>query len=328
VIIFTIVVILAEIVTIYVNEGNTVLRSFNIFSNVIGFALTPVIPIALITIFDRNILQKHKLLVLPTLLNFLTVILSPFFGLIFYIDLNNYYQRGSFFGFFVVVYIINIIFLLFSTLYTCQKYFYPIKWKIVSLTLFTVTGTCIQLLFPTIFSTWHCVTFSLFLFYILLLEFEGSFDTMTELFNRAAFDKSTTNLKCNNNFSVVIMDINNFKEINDNFGHEYGDTVLKEVAMIIRNAFDKNCSCYRIGGDELCVICRYANKDKLENQLMDIKKNLAKERLKDRSLPSVAYGYSIFEGEKTLDFKKEFKEADKQMYNCKQQQKEQGILDK
>ena len=117
------------------------------------------------------------------------------------------------------------------------------------------------------------------------------------------------------------MDINNFKEINDTYGHEYGDTALKEVAAIIRDSFDDNCICYRVGGDEFYIIRRDANRDKLEHQLKSITDNLAKERQKYRCLPTVAYGYSIFEGDKTLDFQKILKEAGNQMYYYKHLQK-------
>ena len=320
-IVLTVFVILSEIGTILVSGGSAELRSLNIFFNVLGFGLTPVIPIVLIAIFDIRIIQMHKLLLLPTILNFVAVTLSPLFGLIFYVDANNDYQRGSIFLFFVVVYMINIILLAMATLYTGRKFLYPIKWKIASLSFFTVAGTCVQLLFPSVYSSWHCVILSMILLYILISEFEGSFDTLTEFYNRAAFDKASKQLKGNKKFSVIVMDINNFKEINDTYGHEYGDTALKEVAAIIRDSFDDNCICYRVGGDEFYIIRRDANRDKLEHQLKSITDNLAKERQKDRCLPTVAYGYSIFKGDKTLDFQKILKEADDQMYYYKHMQK-------
>lgn len=324
-IIFTVIVILSEIGMIIAYGGNTELRSLNVFCNVLGFALTPIIPIVLIAIFDTKLLQKHMFLLLPTMLNIVAVILSPLFGLIFYVDANNYYERGSIFFVFVAVYIINIIFLLISTFHTGQKPLYPIKWKIISLALFTVAGTCIQLLFPSVHSSWHWVTLSLFLLYILLSEFDGSFDTLTILYNRTAFEQDLKRLTCNKMFSVINMDINNFKEINDTYGHEYGDAVLKEVAAILKDSFDNHCNCYRIGGDEFYIICKSANQEKLEHQLKRMTNELAKKRQKDSCLPTVAYGYSIFQADTTLDFQKVLKEADAQMYYYKRLQKGKSI---
>lgn len=199
------------------------------------------------------------------------------------------------------------------------------KWKVISLTFFIVAGTFIQLLIPSIHTSWHCVSISLFLLYILLTEFDGSFDTLTGLYNRATFIRASKQLTDKKAFSVVVFDINNFKEINDTYGHEYGDAVLKEVAKIIRASFDNYCSCYRFGGDEFYSICMNTNEEKLENQLKDMTNSLAKERQDDRNLPTVAYGYSIFRGDKILDFGNMLKQADDQMYYYKQQHKKKDI---
>lgn len=318
---FTVLVILSEVGTILTFGGSAELRNLNMLWNVLGFALTPMIPIVLIAIFDIKILLNHMFLLLPTIFNVVLTILSPWFGWIFYVDVNNHYARGDVFFVFVAVYTINIIFLLISILSTCQKSLYPIKGKIISLYLFTVAGTCIQILAPTVYSSWHCVTLSLFLLYILLSEFDGSFDTLTGLFNRAAFEKASKQLVGGKRFSVIAMDINNFKDVNDTYGHEYGDTVLKEVAGIIRASFDNRCNCYRIGGDEFYIISLDANREKIEDQIKCMTNNLTKERQNDTCLPTVAYGYSIFCEGKTLDFSKILKEADDQMYYYKHLQK-------
>jgi hypothetical protein len=126
-ILLTIVVILSEIGTmIAFNEGAS-FRVLNIVCNVLGFGLTPLIPIVLISIFETKTLLKQKIFFLPTILNFIFVVLSPIYGFIFYVNANNVYTRGSLFFVFVGVYIINIILLLIVTLDTCQKSLYPIK---------------------------------------------------------------------------------------------------------------------------------------------------------------------------------------------------------
>ena len=321
---FTIFVILAEIGTIIAYEGKAELRSLNILCNVVGFSMTPVIPIVLTAIFDTKTLKRHGFLLLPTMINIAVVILSPIFGWIFYVDAGNHYVRGPLFFIFVAVYLFNIIILLARTRYACQKALYPIKWKIISLFLFTVTLTCVQLLYPFVYVTWHSVTLSLFLLYILLTEYDGSFDRLTQLYNRAAFDKAIKKLRAKKKFSIVTMDINDFKEINDTYGHEYGDDVLREVAAIIRRSFEHQCSWYRIGGDEFSVIRRDADQEKLEDQLRSLTANLGAARLSDEYLPTVSYGYSIFEGNSALDIKEILKEADGQMYYYKQMHKNEA----
>ncbi len=50
-----------------------------------------------------------------------------------------------------------------------------------------------------------------------------------------------------------MIDLDNFKEINDNFGHQYGDKVLTEVAQILQNMFRRDDIVARLGGDEFVV---------------------------------------------------------------------------
>ena len=169
-VILIIIVIIAEVVTVLVCNGNAELRSLNIIFNFIGFVFTPVIPLVLMAIFDIRVLLRNKILLLPTIINTIAVALSPFLGLIFFVDANNHYERGPFFNLFVGVYVINIIILAVGIWYIGRKYLYPIKYKIAILTFFTVAATFIQLLTPSIYTSWHCVTLSLLLLYILLSE--------------------------------------------------------------------------------------------------------------------------------------------------------------
>ena len=323
-IVLTIIIIFSEAGTIQASAGNAGLRNLNILCNILGFALTPMIPIALIAISDIEILQKHKLLLLPTLINTVAAVLSPIFKLIFYVDVNNQYKRENSFFIFVVVYIINLAFLVISTLRTGKMHHYPIRGKMIALSLFTVAGTSIQLVAPSVHSSWHCVTLSLLLYFFLLSELDSSFDTLTGLYNRAAFEKSAKMMTSRKAFSIIVLDVNNFKSINDTYGHNYGDTVLKAVAAIIRESLDDHYTCYRVGGDEFYIICRETKKEKIEHQLRSMTNALAEEREKDGRLPTIAYGYSIFQ-EGNLDFSKILKEADERMYYFKKLQKAEEL---
>lgn len=316
-ILLTIAVIIADIGTVLVFEGSPDLSYFNIIFNVFGFALAPLIPIILISIFDATLIKKYYVLLLPTLINMVVVILSPIYGLIFYVDNFNNYQRGSIFLFFVIVYIFNIVLLLISILSSVRKSLYPIKWKIFTLTAFTVVGSFIQLLIPSVHSTWHCVTLALFLLYIILSEFDGSFDRLTQLYNRATFAKVVSRLKARNIFSVVVIDIDNFKSINDRYGHEYGDTVLREVSDIIRSSFNKDCGWYRMGGDEFYIICMDIKEEELKVMIKNMINQLSEKRINDVGLPTVSYGYSNFQSGGNFDFQNMLKEADDQMYYYK-----------
>lgn len=84
-------------------------------------------------------------------------------------------------------------------------------------------------------------------------------DYLTGLFNRRYFFEIGTklfeNAKLENrNFSVAILDIDHFKKVNDTYGHDYGDKVLKEVSSLIASNFKTSDVVARYGGEEFCII--------------------------------------------------------------------------
>ncbi len=82
-------------------------------------------------------------------------------------------------------------------------------------------------------------------------------DIMTGLGNRTAFEKKMEELREKPGRQDVIIfmaDMNNLKYINDNFGHAKGDEVIIKIGYLLQRCFDEKCNCYRIGGDEFCVI--------------------------------------------------------------------------
>ncbi len=318
-ILLTVAVILSEAGTILTNGAGARLRALNILCNVLGFTLTPLIPIALIFISEIKIRRTWCVFILPSLLNAAAAVLSPFLGLIFYVDRDNQYQRGGFFYVFVAAYIVNLTLLAVSALYNVKKYNYPIKGRLIALALFTVAGTSVQLFVPSVYSSWHCVVMALFLYYFLMSEFDSSFDTLTELYNRAAYKKILRRITGRKAFSIINLDINDFKAINDTYGHDYGDSVLKTLASILRRELDDRYICFRVGGDEFCVLSRVTDREKIESQLEKLTKALSEE--KDKRMPTVAYGYRVFKGDEPMDFKKILKEADDRMYDHKKKHK-------
>jgi diguanylate cyclase (GGDEF)-like protein len=199
---------------------------------------------------------------------------------------------------------------------------------LVALSIFTIIGTSIQLINPSVYSSWHCITLALLLYFLLLSEFDSSFDTLTGFYNRAVFNKAAKQMTDSKAFSIILLDIDDFKKVNDTYGHDYGDTVIKTVAAIIRKSFNKHYTCYRFGGDEFSIMSNEADREKIEYQLRTMISNFAEMRENGSLLPTVSYGYSIFPGGEKLDFNKIFKEADEQMYKFKEIHKSDAIQEK
>ena len=123
-------------------------------------------------------------------------------------------------------------------------------------------------------------------------------DELTGLFNRRyavnEIDQLIGNWKRYGvTFSVLFIDVDKFKSVNDNYGHEYGDRVLKWIADFLKNNIRKTDIACRLGGDEFLVICNYCN---AENAICLAKKlNLVmKKHIQDENMhywePSISIG--------------------------------------
>lgn len=95
-------------------------------------------------------------------------------------------------------------------------------------------------------------------------EFMSVLDGLTGLYNRRQFEISLEQ-ECNrtkrhpSDFSLAILDIDFFKKVNDTYGHQYGDYVLKTVADLMKQSFRKTDLLYRYGGEELVIIMPETN---------------------------------------------------------------------
>ncbi|WP_444994471.1 GGDEF domain-containing protein [Aliikangiella sp. IMCC44359] len=88
---------------------------------------------------------------------------------------------------------------------------------------------------------------------------EAHRDPLTQINNRAAFDEALAREICSYKrhqatFSLMVIDIDHFKQVNDTYGHITGDNVLKAVAQTIRNTIRRSDEVFRYGGEEFVVI--------------------------------------------------------------------------
>lgn len=86
------------------------------------------------------------------------------------------------------------------------------------------------------------------------LDIEIRKDKLTGLYNRHAFDSDIHRLNPKTVYSMVFLDIDNFREFNNIYGHQIGDKILVQCATIIKNSIRHTDFAYRYGGDEIVVI--------------------------------------------------------------------------
>lgn len=91
-------------------------------------------------------------------------------------------------------------------------------------------------------------------------------DSLTGIYNRGTFEIMVRHLlnenkSANRRFAMIMIDLNDFKNYNDTFGHICGDIYIKKVASMLNYVCSKNEICARMGGDEFAVFIQNINKD-------------------------------------------------------------------
>lgn len=157
-------------------------------------------------------------------------------------------------------------------------------------------------------------------------KFMAYHDPLTTLPNRRfLIEKLNEELdlakKCNYIFAIMFIDIDNFKIINDNLGHEVGDYVLKEFSSRLKNNIRQNDTVFRLGGDEFVIFL------KIQNGLDDVTA-IAKRILKGLRVPfrygnkelllTSSIGISVYPKDGN-NINTLIKHADKAMYDAKKQ---------
>ncbi|NME83207.1 GGDEF domain-containing protein [Clostridium sp. SM-530-WT-3G] len=107
------------------------------------------------------------------------------------------------------------------------------------------------------------------------LRYKNITDSLTNINNRRYFDEVLNKLlEKNKNFYIFVFDIDNFKKINDTYGHLTGDEVLKRVAQVSKEVIGRNGSIFRYGGEEFVVIVNPRDKNFIINMAEDVRKRI------------------------------------------------------
>lgn len=153
-----------------------------------------------------------------------------------------------------------------------------------------------------------------------LAETKAITDKLTGLFNRTVIDsllqiEMDRSNRNNKPLSILVFDIDHFKKINDKYGHDKGDYVLKTVADIVKITLRKSDYIIRWGGEEFLVILPETNLENAINVAEKIRFNIENYNFKNIGKVTVSLGAT--EIKKGENFDHAFKRADEALYMAK-----------
>ena len=241
--------------------------------------------------------------------------ISGFTGFIFYVDSQSTYFHGDFYWIYTGAYAISILYTLWTVLKTARKNQSQSAGFVICTIVFLFGGIAIQAINRELRVDYLVLAITAIMLFCYTQAVTHQTDALTGLLNRRGFENFIT--RVDEPCLILFFDVNHFKQINDTYGHAQGDECLKLTGQALKEVYGKYGKCFRIGGDEFCVILTSTAKNVVQlNAALSLR---MKELRKDAPLlPTLSLGYTAYDPMKG-SLQEALELADQKMYRFKQQ---------
>jgi diguanylate cyclase (GGDEF)-like protein len=325
-----IVMLFIDVLSRFDGNPGTFYEVFNYLGNLLIYVFNPVLPAIWLLYAHYQIYRdesRTRRLLMP-ILTFVMVYytfyaVSQFYHWFYYIDSGNVYHRGEYFW---IAAAIPVIFILITfVMITVNRHLIEKRYY-RALIFFVVppfVGIILQIIFINFAFVLNGITISLFIVFLYIQNQNQNLDFLTGVYNRK---RLKTYLKekiacCsyNKTFSAIFIDIDNFKYINDTFGHDMGDDALETCAMLLKNCIRATDFIARFGGDEFYLVLDVSSRSELERTVHRIYRQLQEFNGENRKPYhiSVSMGYAVYDYASELSAEEFQKMIDNLMYQDK-----------
>lgn len=301
---------LCECAGVYLNGAAVGLIPLHRLAKVAEFCFAPAIGVAAAIAYGDT--RRPGLAILLTVVHAAFECVAVPFGWVFSVDAANQYHRETWYLVYVAAFILATAYCFVCILRNGRTYQAKADGVLVLNLSMLVVGIGIQFVYSSIKIDYLCIAIGNLLFSLRACKLILQVDAVTRLLNRRCYDVSISDLDAP--ATLIYFDVNRFKQVNDTYGHAAGDRCLRTVASLIRGVYRKKCRCYRIGGDELCVIL-HGGAQQAEALNARFAAALEAQRAKDPQLPGVSVGYATLDG--SAHILKVIEEADAMLYRNK-----------
>lgn len=271
---------------------------------------------------SKERLQQKRYYLWVALITTLFTIVNLFVPILFNINEENIYVRGFFFELYYFLFVLLFVYSIIMTIY--KEHLEEIRDVIWTIYLFLgivfIAGV-FQTMFYGVLLIWPVMALATSIVYIFLETTTNNRDYVTKLYTRLKADQYIRHLKDDGeDFAVVMIDLDNYKDVNDTFGHIVGDEVLRVFARGLLKVFGDDGMVVRFGGDEFLIVLKGVDEQYL-NQKKDLIQQTIGKDMERFSFDKIAfsYGYSFDEEDKSVN--DIIVEADNKMYEDKAKNK-------
>ena len=304
--ILTMVACVIDFVSFYV-DGNTMpgMKPVNILTNTYCFMANPIFVASWCLYEDLKLYHSmsrvkriYTYAFIPAVLMAVIALINMFYPIIFTVDSQNVYHRLPFS---YTYYIVDIGYVFFS-IWIYRSYenrygkirFFPLFLMLGPI----ILGCAIQVIFYGVSLMWVSTAVGLTAIHMSIQNEFSYLDKLTGLYNRAYLDYMLENsTRERNNLGGIMIDVDYFKDINDTYGHSYGDEALIDVARVLTFAKPDKAVATRFAGDEFIILVKSTKEKELQKIIESIRDELKmfNETEERRYKLSLSLGYSIYE---------------------------------
>ncbi|HBS02912.1 MAG TPA: hypothetical protein DEA63_03490 [Firmicutes bacterium] len=234
----------------------------------------------LFAFFDGKLKKPHFLLThIPMLVGIILILANPFLPLFFTITPENTYLRLP--GYYVLV-VVELAILASSILYHFIDKRHAEPFQFYSMVIFLapiLIGVILQACFYGVSLQWPSVAIGIVGLFLTIQNQSIYRDSLTGLYNRAYLTYLQQRYRLKNvSLAAIMIDLNDFKNINDQFGHQMGDKALIEAARTFVSIVGKKGNVIRYAGDEFLIFIRSPENEIGETFIRQINEAFAKQK--------------------------------------------------
>lgn len=280
---------------------------------------------------NKNADRSKKIIFFITIFisaHIISVIANLFTGFYFTISPDNYIVPGNLHFFRIAISLAPVVLIIINILITLKRFKHINYYLIIFFVLIVGIGGILDIVLRGSGLRWPAFAAMVLYVYFFILQYDSKIDSLTRLGNRYSLNEFIEKLSLKNTksaYSIVMMDLDRFKEINDTIGHLEGDNALRDISAIIKGVIRREDFAARYGGDEF-ILATDAKYDiqRVMDRIQDAITLQNEKRVRPYQL-HISYGCGIFTTNSGQSIQEFLAEIDALMFKHKEQRKKEGV---
>ena len=281
----------------------------------------------------RRLKKEALLLSIPFGVNAVLSFSSPVTGLVFIIGSDYLHHRGPLLFLMVAIALIPLAYTAVLNILLRKKITGKVILPMILFSTILTAGAVLQVMFKPFPLYYVCLTLGIFIIHTSVQNKQFHLDHLTGLYNRRQLDNHImgriSSSRKGGNFSCIMLDIDNFKEINDCYGHIAGDEALKEASRILKASVRSSDFLARYAGDEFVIVFDIGDEQTVQKTIERINENAAQfsRQMFSPYKLSFSIGYSIYHQGSGITHDEFIAGVDARMYRDKNNKKTAAAQD-